>query len=116
MLCSFVTFISSIKLTLLESDELKLELKSISGDNTEKENISFIFELMSNSNKYWVTTTLISLNIICIIFIYMSVNLLISDYIKRQFLSFFHIFFSGRSYLYNRYLLTILDMCLPLLL
>ena len=88
MLCSFVTFISSIKLTLLESDELKLELKSISGDNTEKENISFIFELMSNSNKYWVTTTLISLNIICIIFIYMSVNLLISDYIKKLIICF----------------------------
>ena len=52
VLCIFNCIISSLKITLLENDELKLELKSISGDNTEKENISMIFEIMSNNNKY----------------------------------------------------------------
>lgn len=65
-----------------------MELKSISGDNQEKENISMIFEIMSNNNKYWVTTTLFSLVIICIIFIYICINLLINDNFKKIFICF----------------------------
>ena len=67
---------------------MKLELKSISGDNTEKENISIIFEIMSNNNKYWVTTTLFSLVIISIIIIYICINLLINDNFKKIFICF----------------------------
>ena len=88
VLCIFTCIISSIRITLLENDELKLELKSISGDNTEKENISMIFEIMSNNNKYWVTTTLFSLVIISIIFIYICINLLINDNFKKIFICF----------------------------
>lgn len=65
-----------------------MELKSISGDNQEKENISMIFEIMSNNNKYWVTTTLFSLVIISIIIIYICINLLINDNFKKIFICF----------------------------
>ena len=73
----------------MENDELKLELKSISGDNSEKESISLIFEIMSNNNKYWVITTLFSLVIISLIFIYICINMLINDNFKKIILSFF---------------------------
>ena len=79
----FACIISSLRITLLENDELKLELKSISGDSSEKENISIIFEIMSNHNRYWVSTTLFSLVIISIIFIYICINLLITGNIKK---------------------------------
>ena len=82
-MCIFACIISSLRITLLENDELKLELKSISGDSSEKENISIIFEIMSNHNRYWVSTTLFSLDIISIIFIYICINLLITGNIKK---------------------------------
>ena len=81
-MCIFACIISSLRITLLENDELKLELKSISGDSSEKENISIIFEIMSNHNRYWVSTTLFSLDIISIIFIYICINLLITGNIN----------------------------------
>ena len=63
-------------------------MKSISGDSIEKENISIIFEIMSNHNKYWVTTTLFSLVIASSIFIYICINVLISDNFKTIIFSF----------------------------
>ena len=63
-------------------------MKSISGDSIEKENISIIFEIMSNHNKYWVTTTLFSLVIATSIFIYICINVLISDNFKTIIFSF----------------------------
>ena len=44
---------------------------------------------MSNNNKYWVTTTLFSLVIISLIFIYICINMLINDNFKKIILSFF---------------------------
>ena len=88
-MCIFICLISSLRITLLENDELKLELKSISGDNTEKENILVIFEIMSNNNRYWVSNTLFSLLIISIIFIYICINYLINDNNKKIIICFF---------------------------
>jgi len=100
---------------LLENDELKLELKSISGDNIEKENISVIFEIMSNNNKYWVTNTLFSLVIISIIFIYICINYLINDNNKKIILCFilFLIFLDLiPRYIVKTYNLSLIPNCL----
>ena len=100
---------------MLENDELKLELKSISGDNTEKENISVIFEIMSNNNKYWVTNTLFSLVIISIIFIYICINYLINDNNKKIILCFilFLIFLDLiPRYIVKTYNLSLIPNCL----
>ena len=42
---------------------------------------------MSNK-KYWVTTSLFSVIIICIIYIYISINLLINDFLKKFIICF----------------------------
>lgn len=100
---------------MLENDELKLELKSISGDNIEKENISVIFEIMSNNNKYWVTNTLFSLVIISIIFIYICINYLINDNNKKIILCFilFLIFLDLiPRYIVKTYNLSLIPNCL----
>jgi len=100
---------------LLENDELKLELKSISGDNIEKENISVIFEIMSSNNKYWVNNTLFSLVIISIIFIYICINYLINDNNKKIILCFilFLIFLDLiPRYIVKTYNLSLIPNCL----
>lgn len=100
---------------MLENDELKLELKSISGDNIEKENISVIFEIMSSNNKYWVNNTLFSLVIISIIFIYICINYLINDNNKKIILCFilFLIFLDLiPRYIVKTYNLSLIPNCL----
>ena len=78
-----------MKITLLESDELKLELKSLSGTPSEKENIAIIFNLLSHNNKYWVVSSILSLMIFLVIIIYICLEVLISNKIKTIILSFF---------------------------
>ena len=89
-------------------------MKSISGDSIEKENISFVFEIMSNNKKYWVTTTLFSLVIISIIFIYICINILINDNFKKIIISFilFLIFLDLiPRYIVKIYNLSLISIC-----
>ena len=89
-------------------------MKSISGDSIEKENISFVFEIMSNNKKYWVTTTLFSLVIISIIFIYICINTLINDNFKKIIISFilFLIFLDLiPRYIVKIYNLSLISIC-----
>ena len=78
-----------MKITLLESDELKLELKSLSGTPNEKENISIILNMLSHSNKYWVVSSLLSLIIFLNVVIYIFLDIITSDKIKTLIFSFF---------------------------
>ena len=78
-----------MKITLLESDELKLELKSLSGTPSEKENISIIFNMISPNNKYWVVSSLLSLMIFFLIIIYICLEIVISNKIKTIIISLF---------------------------
>ena len=78
-----------MKITLLESDELKLELKSLSGTPNEKENISIILNMLSHNNKYWVVSSLLSLIIFLIVVIYICLDIITSDKIKTLIFSFF---------------------------
>lgn len=84
-----MSFLSSIKITLLESDELKLELKSLSGTPSEKENISIIFNMLSNNKKYWVISSLFSLIILFSLFCYICLDILITNKYQKIFFSFF---------------------------
>ena len=73
---------------------------------------------MSNSNKYWVTTTLFSLVIISVIFIYICINILINDNFKKIIICFilFLIFLDLiPRYIVKSYNLSLIPNCLSLI-
>ena len=73
---------------------------------------------MSNSNKYWVTTTLFSLVIISVIFIYICINILTNDNFKKIIICFilFLIFLDLiPRYIVKSYNLSLIPNCLSLI-